>query len=74
MADSKLLPCKCGAGARIRYSVPATWVECRRKCGIRTAYYVDDKEQFDPEARRLAIEEWNRVVKKDGRTEYICEN
>ena len=57
----KLLPCKCGAGARIRYKIPVTWVECRRKCGVHTSYYVDNKEQFDPEARQLAIDEWNRI-------------
>ena len=39
--EKKLLPCKCGADARIRYRMPFTWVECKKKCGMRTGYYVD---------------------------------
>ena len=66
--ETKLLPCKCGSGARIRYNLPMTWVECRKKCGFKTHYYYDVKEQCDRESRELAIDEWNRMVQKaDGK-------
>lgn len=63
--EKKLLPCKCGADARIRYRMPFTWVECKKKCGIRTGVFCDGYEQSDPESRRKAIETWNKIV-KDG--------
>jgi hypothetical protein len=46
--------------------MPFTWVECKKKCGMRTGVYCDGYEQCDPEARKEAIEAWNRLVKKDG--------
>lgn len=65
MNESKPLPCKCGAIARIRYRMPVTWVECKRKCGMRTGYFCDGYEQFDPEAREEAVKAWNRMVQKN---------
>lgn len=61
---NKLLPCKCGADARVRYRMPFTWVECKKKCGIRTGVFCDGYEQCDPESRRKAIETWNKIVKE----------
>ena len=66
MIESKPLPCKCGACARIRYRIPVTWVECKRKCGMKTGYFADGQEQFDPAARNEAVRAWNRMVQKDG--------
>ena len=60
--DKKLLPCKCGADARIRYRMPFTWVECKKKCGIRTGVFCDGYEQNDPESRRKAVDTWNKIV------------
>ena len=65
MEENKVLPCKCGAGARIRYRMPFTWVECKKKCGMYTHQYCDGYEQFDPESRKMAIDEWNRMVKQN---------
>ena len=64
MEGEKLLPCKCGKSARIRYNTPTVWVECSKKCGMMTHYYFDYTEQCDRESRKLAIDEWNRMVKK----------
>ena len=60
------LNCNCGAKARVRYNMPYTWVECKKKCGMHTGVYCDGYEQNDPEARRKAIADWNRMVKKNG--------
>lgn len=54
--------CRCGAVARIRYRIPVTWVECKKKCGMMTGYYVDGYEQNDLEAKEKAILEWNRMM------------
>lgn len=54
--------CKCGASARVRYKIPVTWVECRKKCGMQTGYYSDFYEQNDPEAREKAIRCWNSMM------------
>ena len=62
--ESKPLPCKCGSAARIRYRMPVTWVECKRKCGMQTGYFSDGYEQFDPEAREEAVKAWNAMVNK----------
>jgi len=56
------LKCKCGAEARVRYRMPFTWVECKKKCGMKTGYYCDAYEQ----SKRQAIDDWNRLVKKNG--------
>jgi hypothetical protein len=60
--ETKPLHCKCGAEARIRYRMPVFWVECKRKCGMRTGYFSDWYEQLDPESREEAVKAWNRMV------------
>ena len=63
MGEKELKPCKCGGKARYRYRLPLHWIECRNKrCGVRTRYYPDQDEQFDPKARQLAINEWNSMT------------
>lgn len=57
--------CSCGAIARIRYRMPVTWVECKRKCGMHTGYYIDGNEYGDPEALKKAVEEWDSIVNKN---------
>ena len=57
--------CVCGALARIRYRIPVTWVECKKKCGMQTGYYPDGYEQCDPEAREKAIMEWNAMISQN---------
>lgn len=54
----------CGRDAKVRYKLPYTWVECKRKC-TKTGYFVDWDEQCDPEARRKAIAEWNAIPRKE---------
>lgn len=66
MGNSKPLRCKCGADARIRYKTPVFWVECKKKCGMRTGYFPDVCEQYDPESKEKAVREWNRMVESDG--------
>ena len=58
--------CTCGADARIRYRIPVTWVECKKKCGMKTGFFPDCSEQYDPDSQRQAVEAWNRMVKKHG--------
>ena len=60
--ETKPLRCKCGAEARIRYRLPVFWVECRKKCGMKTGFFPDYTEQFDPVAREEAVKAWNRMV------------
>ena len=60
--EEKILPCKCGKQAKVRYRMPYTWVECKKKCGMRTGVYCDCYEQHDPDSRREAIAEWNKRV------------
>jgi hypothetical protein len=64
--DLKPVDCICGSSARVRYRIPVTWVECKKKCGMKTGYYIDCNEQCDPEAREAAVAEWNRMVSKNG--------
>lgn len=62
MSKEELRHCpKCGAAAKVRYSQPFTWVECKKKCGVATHQYPDYGEQNDPQARVNAIEEWNTM-------------
>lgn len=63
--DIKPLHCSCGAVARVRYRMPLTWVECKRKCGIHTGYYRDTDDPNDFEPVRKAVIEWNRMVSKN---------
>ena len=62
----KLEKCKCGAKARVRYKNPFTWVECEKKCGVRTGVYCDVIGDEDFISRRRAESDWNRLVKKNG--------
>lgn len=55
--------CKCGADARTRNSGEYVWVECKKKCGMRTGVY---REISVDVARLKAVSDWNRLVKKDG--------
>ena len=54
--------CRCGTEARVRYRIPVFWVECRKKCGMKTGYHCDGAEPYDPEAKNAAVKEWNRMV------------
>lgn len=64
-SDIKIERCSCGAEARMRYKVPVTWIECKKKCGMKTAFYTDNGNNghCDRATRDLAIMEWNRNVK-----------
>ena len=67
--QTKLNPCaECGGAARIRYRMPWTWVECKKKCGNHTSFYPDmGYDQRDKDSRQLAIDEWNKDNKvKEG--------
>ena len=61
--DNRFLnKCVCGSDGRIRYKIPTFWVECKKKCGMRTRYYSDENEQYDSNAKDSAVKEWNRMV------------
>lgn len=65
------LPCKCGAEARIRFKDPYIWVECKKKCGMRSGFhfiFISTEKELCTEH---AIEQWNRMVQDDGRTKHI---
>ena len=57
-------PCPiCGRAAKVRYKMPYTWVECKKKC-TASGYFIDGYEQCDPEARARAIAEWNAIPRR----------
>lgn len=62
--EEKILPCKCGSDARVRYRLPYYWVECKKKCGMKTGFHLDVFNQCNPKAKQEAIEEWNRLVRE----------
>lgn len=62
MEEIKACPI-CGKQAKVRYRMPYTWVECKKKC-TKTGYYINGYEQNDPEARARAIAEWNSIPRK----------
>ena len=62
----KPVNCKCGSPARIRYKIPVTWVECKKKCGMKTGFYFDKDGVRDTSAEEAAVKAWNRMVFKDG--------
>lgn len=66
---SNIMPnkCICGSYARIRYRMPVTWVECKKKCGMQTGFFCDGYEMYDPEAREEAVKAWNRMVEEHGK-------
>lgn len=56
---------KCGGLPRLRYKIPLVWIECSKKCGMKTGYYADKRVPHDPASEAEAAEEWNRMVKTD---------
>ena len=59
--QNKLLPCKCGAAARIRQRDPYIWVECKKKCGMESGYFIKCMS-YDIKAEREAIASWNKKI------------
>ena len=70
MAD-ELLPCRCGADARMRHKDPYVWVECRKKCGVHTRYLFEYTSAERRKNEQRVIREWNGLVSDDGRTKHI---
>lgn len=66
--ENKLLPCKCGATARLRNKEPYIWIECKKKCGVKTGSYRAFCTSEAYEAEEKAIEDWNRMVSGYGKT------
>ena len=71
--DYRIEKCKCGADGRLRKSGGTAWVECRKKCGRTSGYFrspLDEDNQLFLKSMdncvKLAIDRWNRLVKKDG--------
>ena len=65
MRDNRLpviSKCKCGSIARVRYKIPVVWIECGKKCGMKTGYHTDKRIPHDPDSEADAIEEWNKIV------------
>ena len=60
MEKNKPLPCKCGAKARIRHRDPYVWVECDKKCGMKTGSYLVFVRGI---AEQDAIKKWNELRK-----------
>ena len=58
----QVMDCKCGSEARVRYKIPYYWVECKRKCGMKTGFYPDKKEVRDPQSEDEAVKAWNRMM------------
>lgn len=63
MEDIKPCPV-CGKQAKVRYRMPYTWIECKKKCTM-SGYYIDWDEQCDPKARSQAISDWNAIPRKN---------
>ena len=60
----KPLPCTCGADARIRHRDPYVWIECKKKCGMASGYYIVYLSD-DIKAEREAIASWNNLVDRN---------
>lgn len=71
MTYDKILPCKCGADARIRFRDPYIWIECKKKCGMRSGFIFEFVSAERWKAEQQAVEEWNRLVSESGRTKHI---
>lgn len=54
--------CKCGANARIRQTDSYVWVECKKKCGMDSGFFVKYLTD-DVKAERDAITAWNEKIK-----------
>ena len=62
MEKTKPLPCKCGADARIRHKDPYVWVECKKKCSMKSGFIFLWIPDVNGEAEQFAVEEWNKKV------------
>ena len=60
--------CVCGGAARVRFKDPYVWVECKKKCGMKTGSFMVFVKEI---AEQDAIKQWNKVVQQDGRAEYV---
>ena len=67
MKEQKILPCKCGASARIRHRYPYTWVECKRKCGMSSGFVSDIADNNREDCETFAVELWNKKISKKDR-------
>lgn len=56
------LPCKCGADARIRYRDPYLWVECKKKCGMKSGYFFIFVSTEKEPCTEEAVRQWNQAV------------
>ena len=65
MENNKPMRCKCGADSRVRHKDPYVWVECKKKCGMKTGSFLAFVKE-DNVAERDAIKKWNRMVEQDG--------
>ena len=63
MENNKPLPCKCGADARVRHRDPYVWVECKKKCGMKTGSFLVFIREI---SEQDAINKWNGMVKQNG--------
>lgn len=62
MTYDKILPCKCGADARIRFRDPYVWVECKKKCGMKSGYIFEFVPAERWKSEQKAVDDWNRLV------------
>ena len=51
---------------RLQSNNEYTWVECKKKCGMKTGVYHKFIKQHDQMAEDRAIMDWNRMVKQNG--------
>ena len=61
MSSSVPSKCTCGADARIRHRDPYVWVECKKKCGMASGYFLEILND-DTESVRDAIRSWNKKI------------
>ena len=61
MSSSVPSKCACGADARIRHRDPYVWVECKKKCGMTSGYFLEFLND-DTESERDAVKSWNALV------------
>lgn len=61
MSSSVPSKCTCGADARIRHRDPYVWVECKKKCGMTSGFFIKYLAD-DVKAERDAVESWNAFV------------
>ena len=61
MSSSVPSKCTCGADARIRHRDPYVWVECKKKCGMTSGFFLEFQND-DTESERDAVKSWNALV------------